>query len=251
MAHSEHTKGTCDWGTMELEESLSSGVVISEEEAIADFAEVMAVAPSPPRTLSRSSSLRRSSIMKRRFSDVSLIKMNRGSYKCLPRPDVEAIRQRSEEEQELTDRSSGESSNSSVAFGSVMIRSYAQTLGDNPSVSYGPPISLDWEYDEHPEVTLDDYEDKRAPRRSVRQMVLSYYMRKNILNWVYGVSEDELSAAHTQVKREKLRRTVTCTLVPLMPVQAALLRSLMPYVLVSGITFSLPRIGSSTLVLPT
>jgi hypothetical protein len=111
---------------------------------------------------------------------------------------------------------------SSVAFGSIIIRSYSQTLGDNPSVSYGPPIQLDWDYEEHEPLKVDDYEDNRPPRRTPRQMVLSFYHRKNILTWKYGVSEEELKSSKKQIKREKFRRNITITALPIMHVEAAL-----------------------------
>lgn len=170
---------------------------------------------------------RRSSILKRRVSDALHIKESRGAWKCLPKPDMGRIRSLSEsmaqeEGKEDSDKNKHQRTKSSVAFGTVCIRSYAQTLGDNPSVSYGPPISLDWEYEEHDAIQLDYYEDSRPPRRSVRQMILNYYHRKNLLTWKYGVSEEELKASKKQVKREQMQRTVTNTLLPIMHMEAAL-----------------------------
>ena len=107
-------------------------------------------------------------------------------------------------------------------FGNVIIRSYGQTLGDNPCVGYGPPISLDWDYEEHAPLTLDEYEDNRRPRRSPRQMLLSYYTRKNILMWKYGIEETEIRLAHKQAKKERMKRNVTRTLIPIMKLEDAL-----------------------------
>ena len=46
-----------------------------------------------------------------------------------------------------------------VGFNGVEIREYSQCLGDNPSCSSGPPISLDWKYDPRPRrLSLDNYE---------------------------------------------------------------------------------------------
>lgn len=66
-------------------------------------------------------------------------------------------------------------SNNSVSFDSICIRFYAQMVGDNPSVTYGPPISLDWDYEEMEAIAVDEYERNRPKRRNVRQMVLSHY----------------------------------------------------------------------------
>ena len=169
----------------------------------------------------------RRSILKRGVSDGEIyVHSKRGSWKSLPSPDLDAIRLQLSASRSL-EASNGsndcsERPRSSVAFGSIMIRSYSQTLGDNPSVSYGPPIQLDWDYEEHEPLEVDQYEDNRPPRRSPRQMVLSYYHRKNVLTWKYGVSDDELKTSKKQIKREKLRRTITITALPIMHVEAAL-----------------------------
>jgi hypothetical protein len=68
-----------------------------------------------------------------------------------------------------------------VSFHTVVIREYGMTLGDNPSCSYGPPVCLDWDYEETKKVKLDEYEQTRSKRRTMRQMVLSYYKRFEIL----------------------------------------------------------------------
>ncbi len=168
----------------------------------------------------------RRSILKRGVSDDQLyVNTKKGSWKCLPSPDLEAIRSKlSSEGLDPTNevKNSDEGSRNSVAFGTILIRSYSQTLGDNPSVSYGPPIQLDWDYEEHDPMELDQYEDNRPLRRTPRQMVLSYYHRKNVLTWKYGVTEDELKSAKKQVKREKLLRNITITALPIMHVEAAL-----------------------------
>lgn len=172
----------------------------------------------------------RRSILKRGVSDGELyVSTKKGSWRCLPSPDLEAIRRRfatTTSDNHESESHEGESSrdgtrNASVAFGSILIRSYSQTLGDNPSVSYGPPIQLDWNYEEHEPMDVDHYEDNRPPRRSPRQMVLSYYHRKNVLTWKYGVSEEELKTTKKQIKREKMLRHLTVTALPIMHVEAA------------------------------
>lgn len=109
-----------------------------------------------------------------------------------------------------------------ISFGHVIIRAYSQTLGDNPAVSYGPPISLDWDYEEYEPILLEDYEGTRPPRRSLRQMVLSYYYRKNVLNWQYGFSEEQLKASKQQIKKERFQRQLTATFLPAMQVEAVM-----------------------------
>ena len=97
----------------------------------------------------------------------------------------------------------------SVGFKEIQIREYDQTLGDNPSVSYGPPISLDWEYTEKTPVDLDDFESHRGERRSLREMQMNYYHRKNTLMWKIGHSDEELKKATKEVNKQRFQRGVT------------------------------------------
>ena len=83
-------------------------------------------------------------------------------------------------------------------------------------------MQLDWDYEENLALAIDEYEDNRPPRRSMRQMVLSYYVRKNMLMFYYGVSEEELKASKRRINREKLCRSVTASSVLLMPMEAVL-----------------------------
>ena len=118
---------------------------------------------------------------------------------------------------------SNSSSSKSVGFDSVCIRSYQQTMGDNPAVSYGPPISLDWDYEEHEDVNIDEYEFQRGfARRNIQQMAISYYQRKAILTHDYGFTEEELKKAKKDANKIKLRRGVTNYFLPMMPVEDAL-----------------------------
>ena len=99
-------------------------------------------------------------------------------------------------------------STSKVNFAEVTIRDYGQTLGDNPCVGYGPPISLDWNYSENEPVDLDAYEDGRGDRRTLRQMGLNYYKRKHLLNQ-YGHTDEEMKQAKKEVEKVKAQRAVT------------------------------------------
>eukprot|EP00536_Pseudo-nitzschia_multiseries_P005974 jgi/Psemu1/303754/fgenesh1_kg.121_\ len=109
-----------------------------------------------------------------------------------------------------------------VAFDVVIIRSYQQTMGDNPGVSYGPPIQLDWDYEEHENIDIDEYEIARGhSRRTMRQMVMNYYQRKSLLKREYGFTEEELKQAKKDVNRVKFLRDVTKSLLPMMKVEDA------------------------------
>ena len=108
-----------------------------------------------------------------------------------------------------------------VRFASVHVRKYKQTVGDNPAVMYGPPIQLDWEYQQSEPIGVEEYEASRGRRRNMTQLVLSYYQRQNILTYVYGFSEEEVKRAKDEAKRVKMQRLVTKAFLPAMLVETA------------------------------
>jgi hypothetical protein len=92
----------------------------------------------------------------------------------------------------------------SVSFNEIHLRFYDQCLGDHPNTSYGPPIALDWKYEEAEPIAIDEYEGKRGNRRTLRQLMVNYYARKNILMWAYGYSEEDLKKATKEAKQNSL-----------------------------------------------
>eukprot|EP00521_Asterionellopsis_glacialis_P016431 CAMPEP_0195306028 /NCGR_PEP_ID=MMETSP0707-20130614/36991_1 /TAXON_ID=33640 /ORGANISM="Asterionellopsis glacialis, Strain CCMP134" /LENGTH=838 /DNA_ID=CAMNT_0040370237 /DNA_START=142 /DNA_END=2658 /DNA_ORIENTATION=- len=104
-----------------------------------------------------------------------------------------------------------------VSFSSLKIREYNVALGDNPSCSFGPPITLGWDYRDTTDVLVEDYESKRStynPRRTRHQLVLSYNMRKYLLLKTAGYTKVELLKAMQEVERIKSQRRVTDMLLP-------------------------------------
>jgi hypothetical protein len=98
-----------------------------------------------------------------------------------------------------------------VRFSWVHIRSYSQTVGDNPAVTHGPPIQLDWDYEESEPLDIDHYEGARGKRRSMKQLSTSYYQRQNILTYFYGFSEEEVRKAKRQAKHIKRLRSMSAS----------------------------------------
>lgn len=165
----------------------------------------------------------------RRHSEPIPICDNSNAWKVLPKPDMaRVLLSRSvsnPEDGSFFDKHAPPKqrrTSSGVVFKDVWIREYDQTVGDNPCVSYGPPISLDWDYEEFESVTLDEYEGNRGQRRTLRQMILSYYQRRNLLAWQYGVSEQELKLAKHKANKCKSQRSMTNFLIPVMMVETAL-----------------------------
>jgi hypothetical protein len=161
---------------------------------------------------------RRTSILKQYNAADIPVRDKRCYWKQLPKPNLEKIRANSVPAICISDvtcdalencRTSG-----GVRFHVIQVREYEQTMGDNPSVSYGPPISLDWDYEELEPVDLEVYEATRGPRRTMRQMMLNYYNRRNILTWRCGFSEEELKVAKHEANKIKRARAMTKALLP-------------------------------------
>jgi hypothetical protein len=152
------------------------------------------------------------------------IKDSTRGWGALPKPELDHIIPTNSPSPPAaeSDNTSSERPKKKVEFSSIQIRTYSQTLGDNPSVTYGPPIQLDWYYEEHDTICIDSYEATRGKRRNTRQMCLNYYQRKNLLSWQYGVSEEELKKAKRDANKIKLKRSITRALLPIMPVESVL-----------------------------
>ena len=101
-----------------------------------------------------------------------------------------------------------------VSFGKLETREYSIALSDHPSCSFGPPISLGWDFRDKEAVSLDDYEEGRSPRRSMHEMLLSYNVRRYLLLKRAGYTHDELEQAMNEVDRVKRERLVTDLLLP-------------------------------------
>lgn len=105
--------------------------------------------------------------------------------------------------------------NRQVGFDHVQIRSYSMTIGDNPACRVGAPVSLDWQYEELPVLTLDHFESARAITRKnkIRHLYLNYYQRKKIL-LESGYSQDELKQAEKEAAKVQRQRSMTQVFCP-------------------------------------
>lgn len=153
---------------------------------------------------------RRSSILKPSSEEIPL-NLKSKAFKTLPPPDMSKIKSHASVAIEET---RPKKHLSDVSFASVQIREYDQTIGDNPSVSYGPPISLDWDYTQLESVTLEHYEAHRGPRRTLRQMCMNYYTRRNVLTFKWGYPEEQVKMASKQADKCKRERAVTKYFLP-------------------------------------
>lgn len=97
---------------------------------------------------------------------------------------------------------------SSVSFSTIEIRSYERVLGDNPSCSHGPAVSIGWQYEPDPiTVELDEYEYYRSDDRlDGTALVLSRSEREDLLREL-GYSRSAIAdAVRTNVKIKNNRR---------------------------------------------
>lgn len=94
-----------------------------------------------------------------------------------------------------------------VRFDRVEMREFDRTVGDNPSVSSGVPIGLDWKYNPNPLVKdLEDYETNRAPRRSKRELALDPSAREDMLLRDWGLTFRELNTMTIEADTIRLQR---------------------------------------------
>lgn len=141
---------------------------------------------------------------------------NKG-WKSLPKPDLAKSAQTSAAAATTAseDRRKSARSRRRVRFTAVWIRAYDQCVGDNPAVSYGTPIQLDWGYEQRAPIDLDAFEASRSGlRRGPRRLGLNYYQRRNILMHRFGYAEAELAAAERAAARIQRQRGITKALLP-------------------------------------
>jgi hypothetical protein len=107
-----------------------------------------------------------------------------------------------------------------VNFGHVQIRRYSMTIGDNPSCRAGAPVSLDWQYEELPVLSLDEFEATRALTRkpNLHHLFLGYYQRKEIL-LKSGYSKGELKQAEKEAAKVQRQRSRTQVLWPISKIE--------------------------------
>lgn len=97
-----------------------------------------------------------------------------------------------------------------VCFASVQVREYPVVLGDNPSCTSGPPITLAWDHDADAIIscTIDEWENERRDYRRSRQEihVPASVRREWLLDAGYSASQLQESVETLQKERQ-LRRS--------------------------------------------
>ncbi|KAL7549276.1 hypothetical protein ACHAWF_012550, partial [Thalassiosira exigua] len=100
--------------------------------------------------------------------------------------------------------------NRSVSFAQVNIREYERVLGDNPSVTSGPPLSIGWRYGADVlSVDLDDYEEGKGAPRSSSEFLVPKAVRESLLRDLACVSRREMVGTIRAINKEKQHRRKT------------------------------------------
>eukprot|EP00985_Skeletonema_marinoi_P013324 scaffold6578_cov141-Skeletonema_marinoi.AAC.22 len=115
------------------------------------------------------------------------------------------------------------SSKTKVTFSHLQIRTYETILGDNPSCTGGPSLSIGWRYNpEHFDSTVDEYERKQDElyggpgiRPLDIDLVLHRTERESILMKM-GYTQSDLAEAVRRLNKAKSRRRQTVHNLPVM-----------------------------------
>lgn len=99
-------------------------------------------------------------------------------------------------------KKSSSSHKKSVSFSDIIeIRSHAVVLGSHPCSS-GLALELGWDCQQSELIDLDVYESCR-PRRTMRELRLTYWQRRNLLEESTGLTEQELLLQEQRAWREQ------------------------------------------------
>lgn len=97
-----------------------------------------------------------------------------------------------------------------VSFGYSQIRTFNRVMGDNPSVSSGPPISIGWKPISETMIGIDEYENQREERYTYKsQLRVSRLERELLLRRYCGVTMNEMAECVRKINRIKSRRRNT------------------------------------------
>mmetsp|Transcript_32209 Transcript_32209/g.78550 ORF Transcript_32209/g.78550 Transcript_32209/m.78550 type:complete len:271 (-) Transcript_32209:1328-2140(-) len=96
-------------------------------------------------------------------------------------------------------------SKGSVEFGSIVITEFPIILGDNPAVTSGAPVTIDWVAQAESAFSVDMYEEIKPARRRRRKLLISVSSRA-ILLLAAGYSVDQIADASIDAQQIKVGR---------------------------------------------
>jgi len=99
---------------------------------------------------------------------------------------------------------------STITFGQVNIREYERVLGDNPSVTSGPPLSIGWRYSPSTlNMSIDDYEENKGSPRSSSEYLVPRSIRLATLKEHADIPHREMVNAVRDIQKTKSQRRKT------------------------------------------
>lgn len=116
----------------------------------------------------------------------------------------------------ITDDHGTKATERQVSFHQVTIRRYPMIAGDNPACENGPPVTLDWSFEELPSLDLDDFESmrRRTRRQKLHHLLLSYVQRQRILFGI-GYTEQEVLQVEKEARTARFQRHMTTLSLPI------------------------------------
>lgn len=146
-----------------------------------------------------------SSDSKQQDSTSSLTWTESDSYISLETPSspksILKVKSQAESEKSsfLPSRSNDDRKKVNFEKATVHVHIHSVTLGDNPSVSNGPPVSLDWKKVESLMFTLEDFYLCKDETRSTKDLLLPKTCRREWL-LAHGFSKEQIHEVEKQMK---------------------------------------------------
>jgi hypothetical protein len=96
-----------------------------------------------------------------------------------------------------------------VGFTTIEIRDYPIIVGDNPGVSIGVPLTIDWVHDGEFTSSVDEYETYRPPSRSMVELKIPRTMRESVLRRLdFSRRDIQEGARSANIGRHRRKRTL-------------------------------------------
>ncbi len=96
-----------------------------------------------------------------------------------------------------------------VSFGNVSCRLYERTAGLHPDCSSGPPLTFNWNYENAPDMHIDEYEAVQGKRLTRTQLIIPKRERSTILMREGGLSRTTIAAHVRKTNQFKAQRRQT------------------------------------------